>query len=125
MTVEYGQFGSNDLVRVTQLVNKTNQFNTTTRRYAAEEIAAAASTSAYITLQFRLRDRFGDNGLVSTIIFGPNDEPATYELENWVMSCRVFGRELEFEAMNIAVETALRRNARASSRITFQPRRTS
>jgi FkbH-like protein len=112
MTVEYGQFGSNDLARVTQLVNKTNQFNTTTRRYAAEEIAAAASTSAYITLQFRLRDRFGDNGLVSTIIFGPNDEPATYELENWVMSCRVFGRELEFEAMNIAVETALRRNAR-------------
>jgi FkbH-like protein len=112
MTVDYGQFGSNDLVRVTQLVNKTNQFNTTTRRYAAEEIAAAASTSAYITLQFRLRDRFGDNGLVSTMILGPNDEPATFELENWVMSCRVFGRELEFEAMNIAVETALRRNAR-------------
>jgi FkbH-like protein len=112
MTVDYGQFGSNDLIRVTQLVNKTNQFNTTTRRYAAEEIAAAASTSAYITLQFRLRDRFGDNGLVSTMILGPNDEPATFELENWVMSCRVFGRELEFEAMNIAVETALRRNAR-------------
>ncbi len=112
MTVDHGQFGTSDLVRVTQLVNKTNQFNTTTRRYSAEEIAAAASSPAHITLQFRLRDRFGDNGLVSTIILGPNDEPATYELENWVMSCRVFGRELEFEAMNIAVETALRRNAR-------------
>jgi FkbH-like protein len=112
MTMEHGQFGSNDLIRVTQLVNKTNQFNTTTRRYSAEDIAAAASSPAHITLQFRLRDRFGDNGLVSTIILGPNHEPATYELENWVMSCRVFSRELEFEAMNIAVETALRRNAR-------------
>ena len=114
MFVTHGPFTRNDLARVTQLINKTNQFNTTTRRYGAEEIAALASASEYITLQFRLRDRFGDNGLVSTIILGPaGDEPAAFELENWVMSCRVFGRELEFEAMNIAVETALRRNARA------------
>ena len=35
------------------------------------------------------------------------------EIENWVMSCRVFGRELEFEAMNIAVEAARERGARA------------
>jgi FkbH-like protein len=114
MSVIHGPFAKNDLVRVTQLINKTNQFNTTTRRYGAEEVAARASAPDYITLQFRLRDRFGDNGLVSTIILGPNgDEPAAFELENWVMSCRVFGRELEFEAMTIAVETALRRNARA------------
>jgi FkbH-like protein len=114
MSVGHGPFAKNDLARVTQLVNKTNQFNTTTRRYSAEEIATRTSAHEYITLQFRLRDRFGDNGLVSTMILGPDgDEPAAFDVESWVMSCRVFGRELEFEAMNIAVETALRRNARA------------
>jgi FkbH-like protein len=114
MAVVYGPFAKNDLARVTQLVNKTNQFNTTTRRYSAEEIATRAAAREYITVQFRLRDRFGDNGLVSTMILGPNgDEPAAFDVESWVMSCRVFGRELEFEAMNIAVEMALRRNARA------------
>ena len=113
MRVVHGPFARSDLTRVTQLINKTNQFNTTTRRYSAEEVAAMASASDYITLQFRLRDRYGDNGLISTIILGPNGgEPATFEVESWVMSCRVFGRELEFEAMNIAVEAARRRNAR-------------
>jgi len=58
-------------------------------------------------LQFRLLDRFGDNGLVSTMILRPDiAEPDVLEIENWVMSCRVFGRQLEFEAMNIAVEAA-------------------
>ena len=67
-----------------------------------------------VTLQFRLLDRVGDNGLVSTMILRPT--PAgddVLEIENWVMSCRVFGRELEFEAMNIAVEAARARGVRA------------
>jgi FkbH-like protein len=61
-------------------------------------------------LQFRLSDRFGDNGLVSVMQFrrDPNSVEAM-ELVNWVMSCRVFGRQLEHEAMNIAVEAARRR----------------
>jgi FkbH-like protein len=114
LSVTYSPFAKNDLERVTQLINKTNQFNTTTRRYTADEIATIAATSEYITLQFRLADRLGDNGIVSTMIFASKpEEPGALELENWVMSCRVFGRELEYEAMNIAVELALQRNARA------------
>ena len=67
-----------------------------------------------VTLQFRLLDRVGDNGLVSTMIIRPAaDGHETFEIENWVMSCRVFGRELEFEAMNIAVEAAKERGVRA------------
>ena len=65
-------------------------------------------------MQFRLLDRIGDNGLVSTMILRPtSDREEVLEIENWVMSCRVFGRELEFEAMNIAVELARRRGVRA------------
>ncbi len=114
MMVLYGPFTTVDHPRVVQLINKTNQFNTTTRRYASEEVEHAASRPEVLTLQFRLLDRVGDNGLVSTMILRPTpDDEDVLEIENWVMSCRVFGRQLEFEAMNIAVELAQARGARA------------
>ena len=114
MSVVFGPVKAVDLSRVTQLINKTNQFNPTTRRYSAEELAAIAAAPEAVALQFRLLDRFGDNGLISVLILRPDPEQVdVVEIDTWVMSCRVFGRELEFEAMNIAVETARRRNVRA------------
>ena len=114
MTAVYGPFTAVDHARVVQLINKTNQFNTTTRRYASEEIARIMDEPDALTLQFRLLDRVGDNGLVSTMILRPTQaDDEVLEIENWVMSCRVFGRELEFEAMNIAVEAARERGVRA------------
>jgi len=114
MSVVSGPFTPVDLPRLTQLINKTNQFNPTTRRYNGEEIAEIAASPEYTTLQFRLLDRFGDNGLVSAMILRPGPgQPDVLEIESWVMSCRVFGRQLEIEAMNIAVETARRRGARS------------
>ena len=114
MTAVYGPFTALDHARVVQLINKTNQFNTTTRRYAGEEVSQIMDDPDSLTLQFRLLDRLGDNGLISAMILRPTPaEDDVLEIENWVMSCRVFGRELEFEAMNIAVEAARERGARA------------
>jgi FkbH-like protein len=114
MSVVFGPFTAVDHARVVQLINKTNQFNTTTRRYTSEEIAYLTNLPRALTLQFRLLDRIGDNGLVSTMILRPTPEhDDVLEIENWVMSCRVFGRQLEFEAMNIAVEAARQCGARA------------
>ena len=116
MSVEFGPFTEANLMRVTQLFNKTNQFNTTTQRYTIEQVTNLAATDETMTLQFRLRDKYGDNGLVSAMILRPDPkQPKVYEIDNWVMSCRVFGRQLEFEAMNIAVEQAVRRGAHDSS----------
>jgi FkbH-like protein len=113
MSVAFGPFTPVDLVRITQLINKTNQFNPTTRRYSADEVTAL-SAPENLTLQFRLSDRFGDNGLVSAMILrSQSEQPDVLDIDIWVMSCRVFGRGLEHEAMNIAVEAALRRGARA------------
>lgn len=107
MSVVSGPFTAVDQARIIQLFNKTNQFNATTRRYTSEDLARLAGLSGVLTLQFRLLDRIGDNGLVSAMILRPgSDEQNALEIDNWVMSCRVFGRQLEFEAMNIAVETA-------------------
>jgi FkbH-like protein len=109
MSVVFGPFTTVDQARVVQLFNKTNQFNATTRRYTSEEITLLAGQSDVLTLQFRLLDRIGDNGLVSAMILRPTaDNENVLEIDNWVMSCRVFGRRLEFEAMNIAVEAARR-----------------
>jgi FkbH-like protein len=114
MSVVFGHFRAADLVRVTQLFNKTNQFNTTTRRYTSEEVANLVAAKETMTLQFRLLDKYGDNGLVSAMILQPDRKlPEVFEIDNWVMSCRVFGRQLEFEALNIAVEQARRRGIKA------------
>jgi FkbH-like protein len=114
MSVVFGPFQAVDLARIAQLINKTNQFNPTTRRHSLQDVARFNASEPCLTLQFRLVDRFGDNGLVSAMILRPDTGDAdVFEIDTWVMSCRVFGRELEFEAMNIAVEAASRRGARA------------
>ena len=112
MNMATSMFAEVDLPRITQLINKTNQFNTTTIRRTLEEIRGIASKARHLTLQVRLADRFGDNGLVSAVIMTPCQGTSdTYEIETWVMSCRVFGRQLEVEVLNRLVALAKKENA--------------
>ena len=90
------------LDRITQLTNKTNQFNLTTRRLARAELAAMMDSPGYLTAQARLADRFGDNGLVS--VFAARREDSDLWIDLWLMSCRVFSRGLEHLLMNHVVE---------------------
>jgi FkbH-like protein len=107
MTAVCGPIAMVDLPRVTQLINKTNQFNPTTRRYSTEQIVELLGASGTLSLQLRLRDRFGDNGLVSVLILrSVEGDPESLEIDTWVMSCRVFGRQLEQAALNIIAESA-------------------
>ena len=109
MSLTFGPVEPVNLPRVAQLIGKTNQFNPTTRRHSLQDLTKFMATGQCFTLQFRLADRFGDNGLVSAMILRPDERlKDQIEIDTWVMSCRVFGRQLECEAMNIAVETARR-----------------
>ncbi len=113
MSVVFTPFQKVDLARIAQLIAKTNQFNPTTRRHSARDVEAFMASERCITLQFRLVDKFGDNGLVSAMILCADPEEAdVLQIDTWVMSCRVFGRQLEFEAMNIAVEAARQQGVR-------------
>jgi FkbH-like protein len=113
MTCVYGPIATVDLPRVTQLINKTNQFNPTTRRYSTEQIVELLAAPGTLSLQLRLRDRFGDNGLVSVLVLrSPDDDRESLEIDTWVMSCRVFGRQLERAALNFIVESARRAGVR-------------
>ena len=113
MVATFAAFSPVDLARVAQLINKTNQFNTTTRRHTVDDVTGFAGQPETVTLQIRLLDKFGDNGLIAAMILRQvPEQPDALEIDTWVMSCRVFGRELEFESMNVAVEEARRRGAR-------------
>lgn len=94
-------------MRVTQLVNKTNQFNLTTRRYAIAEIERIAGSRDWSTCTLSLRDRLGDNGLISVLFF--EQEGPLLEIDTWLMSCRVLQRGVEEFALNEAVRIARER----------------
>ena len=79
--------------RVAQLINKSNQFNLTTHRYAEAELAAAIRDPLKHIVQARLVDRFGDNGVIAVLI--ANEKPDAWEIDTWLMSCRVLGRRVE------------------------------
>ncbi|MBE6155774.1 MAG: HAD-IIIC family phosphatase [Firmicutes bacterium] len=94
--------------RLSQLSNKSNQFNLTTKRYTVSEIESIAKNQNYITLYGDLSDIFGDNGIVSVVIGAIKN----YELhiDLWIMSCRVLKREMENAMMDKLVETCQKRN---------------
>ncbi|MFV0413267.1 MAG: HAD-IIIC family phosphatase [Oscillospiraceae bacterium] len=94
MAAHIGPFQPEQVERVTQLINKTNQFNFTTRRYTAAETTACMQSPAYITLAGRLVDKFGDNGLTAAIIGHING--TNLDIDLWIMSCRVFKRHFEY-----------------------------
>ena len=93
MHADIGAFDAAHAERITQLINKTNQFNLTTRRYTAAEVAALIDNPDAITLYGRLVDKFGDNGIVTALIAHRSGSEATIDL--WIMSCRTFKRNLE------------------------------
>lgn len=86
------------LSRISQLTNKSNQFNLTTKRYSQTEIEEAASDPMRITLYGKLEDKFGDNGVVSVVI-GKRQED-TLHIDLWLMSCRVLKRDMEYAMMD-------------------------
>ena len=120
MIAEIQRFRPVYLDRITQLTNKTNQFNLTTRRYTFSEIEAIATDPAYIGLYGRLADRFGDNGLVSIVLGRRQDGELHMDL--WLMSCRVLKRDMELAMLDALVAEA-RRDGIATILGTYIPTR--
>jgi len=84
---------SNDVERIAQLTQKTNQFNLTGHRYTNEEIRDIIKKENIEVWVGSVKDKFGDNGKVIVWIINLNDNVA--ELDTFLMSCRVMGRYLE------------------------------
>ena len=93
------------LKRISQLTNKSNQFNLTTRRFTAEQMEGFMTSESHITLYGKLTDNCGDNGVVSVVV-GEIKDADTLEITLWLMSCRVLKREMELAMLDVLVRKA-------------------
>lgn len=103
-------FSPINLARVTQLTNKSNQFNVTTKRYTQTEMEQVYGSPDYIRLCGRLTDKFGDNGIVSVVIGHRSGE--FLDIDLWLMSCRVLKRDMEYAMLDVFVEEAAKRGVK-------------
>jgi FkbH-like protein len=105
MTITFQPFDGKGRARIVQLINKSNQYNLTTRRYTEPSILEAESDPTVFTLQVRLADIFGDNGMISVVICRPAGDEI-WGIDTWLMSCRVLGRKVEHMVLRKIVEEA-------------------
>ena len=105
MTITFQPFDATGRARIVQLINKSNQYNLTTRRYTDPEIVAAEENPEVFTLQVRLTDLFGDNGMISVVICRPG-EAGAWDIDTWLMSCRVLERKVEHMVLREILEHA-------------------
>lgn len=105
ITMERVEANAN-IERLTQLMNKTNQFNLTTKRYTQAQMQQVVTDDTKRVYLYRVADRFGDNGVVAAIIVDLSKEVP--EIEAFVMSCRIMGKNIE-DAILEDVESDLRK----------------
>jgi FkbH-like protein len=104
MEAAISEFRLVDVPRIAQLINKSNQFNLTTRRRTENQVQAVIGDDAQFGFTVRLADRFGDHGLISVAILQVTSEEI--EIDTWLMSCRVLARQVEEEVLNQIVHFA-------------------
>ena len=81
------------LKRASQLTQKTNQLNVTTRRYSEAQLTSLMSQPDWILLTVGVTDKFGDNGIVGVAMARQVDD--VLDIDNFLLSCRVIGRGVE------------------------------
>jgi FkbH-like protein len=92
------------LTRVAQLTQKTNQFNTTTRRYTEQQVSALAASPDRNVYSIRVKDCFGDNGIVGVVIV--HDTSVVSEIDTFLLSCRVIARTIETAILSFLADRA-------------------
>lgn len=103
-------FLEEDLERITQLVSRSNQFNVTTRRHTKADLRTFMESADYVTFSMRLKDRFGDNGLIAVWIGKILQDLNTVEIDTWLMSCRVLSKGAEEHLRNHIVKHLQEKN---------------
>lgn len=83
-----------NLERAVQMLGKTNQFNLTTRRHTHEALRALLAQPGAISLTLRLKDKFGDQGIVGLLLAVPY-APGSLRVDSFLVSCRALGRGIE------------------------------
>ena len=114
MVMTIAPFDEGGRQRIAQLINKTNQFNLTTRRYTEADVAAMETDPSVHTMQVRLKDKFGELGMIAVVIAreSPTRGDVVWDIDTWLMSCRVLGRKVEAAMLARLVAAARRRGVK-------------
>lgn len=107
LSVQFAIARPEELGRVTQLINKTNQFNLTTIRRTIDEVRALAASSSHHIYAIRVTDKFGDYGLTGVIIAEETFDRSNWHMDTMLLSCRVLGRGVEAELVSMLAQDAL------------------
>jgi len=110
MTARYEPFTALNLGRIAQLVQRSNQFNLTTKRRDEAQLRTLMADQAFLCRTLSLADRFGDYGLICVLIAKVRAADSALFLDTWLMSCRVLSRQVEELALNLLVEEARNRS---------------
>jgi FkbH-like protein len=97
--------------RLSQLCQKTNQFNLTSKRYTDADVAAFMKSDESPIFSVEVEDRFGNSGLVGEAICKKISSD-DWEIDTFLMSCRVLGRTIENAFLNFIVEQIASRKAK-------------
>jgi FkbH-like protein len=116
--LEFLPLTKTNLPRVAQLTQRTNQFNFTSVRHSESEVEQLCFTGNAECLVIRLRDRFGDYGLVGAVIF--QRRPGRLDVDNFLLSCRALGRRVEHRMLSYLGRIA-KEEGREKVRINFVP----
>jgi FkbH-like protein len=95
LKIEFAPAKTDDLSRVTQPINKTNQFNLTTIRRTLEEVRELARSAQHRIYTLRVWDKFGDYGLTGVVIVEISPDRRIWTIDSLMLSCRVLGRGVE------------------------------
>lgn len=102
LALEFRRAAPRDLDRLTELVQRTNQFNTTTRRYTRQQLQGLMTSDRHRVCVATLADKFGSLGLVLAVIVERNGDEAVFD--SVVMSCRAMGFQLEHAVVRLILD---------------------
>jgi FkbH-like protein len=109
MEADIAPFKKEDYSRIAQLTQRSNQFNLRTIRYSDADIERIANDENFITCAVKLKDRFGDYGLISVVILEKKEDHVLF-IDTWLMSCRVLKRGVEQMLLNYLIDLSVRCN---------------
>jgi FkbH-like protein len=113
MEARIEEIGPTNLERIVTMLGKTNQFNLTTQRHSRAEVQAMLDTPGSIPLALRLRDKFGDQGIVALVLAIPAQNHSTLVVDSFLVSCRALGRGVEDALWTAMVNRAHRQRFRS------------
>ena len=111
MKITFSKVNNKNIERCVQMLNKTNQFNFTTKRYTMTTFQKYISNSKIISLVISVQDKLGNYGV--TGLLTATEKKYILTIDNFLLSCRILGRKIEDQVINKILSLGKKRNMKS------------